>query len=48
MYASALARSETRGMARRLDFPDQDSAQHHHILSGGLDSVWTRVTERVA
>ncbi|WP_314248614.1 FAD-binding protein [Streptomyces sp. DSM 40907] len=42
MYAAALARSETRGMARRLDHPDQDPAQHHRILAGGLDRVWTR------
>ncbi|MBE1462896.1 FAD-binding protein [Kibdelosporangium phytohabitans] len=42
MYTSALARSETRGMAKRLDFPDQDPAQHHRITSGGLDEVWAR------
>ncbi len=42
MYAAALARSETRGMAKRLDHPDQDPAQHHRILVGGLDRVWTR------
>lgn len=42
MYTSALARSETRGMAKRLDFPDQDPAQHHRIISGGLDDVWAR------
>ncbi|MDX6313720.1 MAG: hypothetical protein QOF44_3184 [Streptomyces sp.] len=43
MYASALARTETRGMARRLDFPQQDPAQHHRITTGGLDTVWTAV-----
>ncbi|MGW7489333.1 FAD-binding protein [Streptomyces sp. NPDC054786] len=42
MYASALARTETRGMAKRLDFPEQDPGQHHRIVSGGLDRVWTR------
>ncbi|MFF4037086.1 hypothetical protein [Streptomyces sp. NPDC001816] len=42
MYASALARTETRGMAKRLDFPAQDPGQHHHIVTGGLDRVWTR------
>ncbi|MFJ9523548.1 FAD-dependent oxidoreductase [Kitasatospora sp. NPDC101801] len=42
MYRSALARTESRGMARRLDFPGQDAAQHHRIVSGGLDRVWTR------
>ncbi|MFD9129546.1 FAD-dependent oxidoreductase [Kitasatospora sp. NPDC059571] len=46
MYRSALARTESRGMARRLDFPDQDPAQHHRIVTGGLDEVWTR-TESV-
>ncbi|MFJ3837438.1 FAD-binding protein [Streptomyces sp. NPDC090054] len=40
MYASALARTESRGMARRLDHPEQDPAQHHRILAGGLDRVW--------
>ncbi|MGP3635551.1 FAD-binding protein [Streptomyces sp. 24-1644] len=42
MYASALARTETRGMAKRLDFPAQDPGQHHRIVTGGLDQVWTR------
>ncbi|MEU6812015.1 FAD-binding protein [Streptomyces sp. NPDC046831] len=42
MYASALARTESRGMARRLDFPGQDPAQRHRVVSGGLDEVWTR------
>jgi succinate dehydrogenase/fumarate reductase flavoprotein subunit len=42
MYASALARTETRGMAKRLDFPAQDPRQHHRIVTGGLDRVWTR------
>ncbi|MGW4249718.1 pyridine nucleotide-disulfide oxidoreductase, partial [Nocardia sp. NPDC004722] len=41
MYRSTLARTETRGMSKRSDHPDQDPAQHHHILSGGLDQVWT-------
>ena len=42
MYRSALSRTETRGMSKREDHPDQDPRQHHHILSGGLDEVWTR------
>ncbi|MEU6284374.1 FAD-binding protein [Streptomyces sp. NPDC047028] len=42
MYASALARTESRGMARRLDFPEQDPLQRHRIVSGGLDEVWSR------
>ncbi|MFD6894029.1 FAD-dependent oxidoreductase [Rhodococcus sp. NPDC060086] len=41
-YHSALARTETRGMSKRADHPDLDPAQHHHILTGGLDEVWTR------
>lgn len=41
MYRSALARTETRGMHRRDDFPEQDSAQRHYITTGGLDEVWT-------
>ncbi|MFG2872601.1 FAD-dependent oxidoreductase [Streptomyces sp. NPDC048338] len=42
MYTAALARTESRGMARRLDFPAQDPRQHHRIVTGGLDRVWTR------
>jgi succinate dehydrogenase/fumarate reductase flavoprotein subunit len=40
MYRSALARSETRGMHRREDFPLADEQQRRHVLSGGLDRVW--------
>ncbi|CAN7368001.1 FAD-dependent oxidoreductase [Paraburkholderia terricola] len=40
MYRSALARTETRGMARRQDYPGADAAQRHRLLSGGLDEVW--------
>ncbi|MFF9362410.1 FAD-dependent oxidoreductase [Streptomyces griseoluteus] len=43
MYAAALARTESRGMAKRLDFPTQDPSQHHRVTTGGLDRVWTRV-----
>ncbi|MGH3582330.1 MAG: pyridine nucleotide-disulfide oxidoreductase, partial [Mycobacterium sp.] len=42
MYRTALARNETRGMAKRLDFPDQDPGQHHRLLTGGLDDIWVR------
>lgn len=42
MYRSALARTESRGMHRREDWPAADPAQRHHVLSGGLDTVWTR------
>ncbi|MFG3619234.1 FAD-dependent oxidoreductase [Nocardia sp. NPDC047654] len=41
MYRSTLARTETRGMSKRADHPDLDPQQHHHVLSGGLDEVWT-------
>ena len=42
MYRSALARPETRGMARRSEHPGLDPTQHHRLVSGGLDEVWTR------
>ncbi|WP_433716292.1 FAD-dependent oxidoreductase [Nocardia sp. CA-084685] len=45
MYESSLARTETRGMSKRADHPEQDPAQRHHILSGGLDAVWTETAE---
>ncbi|TXK83880.1 FAD-dependent oxidoreductase [Paenibacillus sp. N3.4] len=42
MYASAIERTETRGMHRREDFPQTDPNQHYRLLSGGLNHVWTR------
>jgi succinate dehydrogenase/fumarate reductase flavoprotein subunit len=42
MYRSALAREESRGMARREDFPRLDSGGRYHMHSGGLDDVWTQ------
>ncbi|MBW4079824.1 FAD-binding protein [Paenibacillus sp. S150] len=42
MYASALARTESRGMHRREDCPQTDSAQQRRLLSGGLDKVWVK------
>jgi succinate dehydrogenase/fumarate reductase flavoprotein subunit len=41
MYRSGLARSESRGMHRRDDFPVQDERFRHYITAGGLDDVWT-------
>ncbi|GHD20838.1 FAD-dependent oxidoreductase [Tianweitania populi] len=41
MYRSALARTESRGMHKREDYPGRDEAQRHHIIAGGLDEVWT-------
>lgn len=43
MYRSGLERTETRGMHKREDHPALDPAQHHRILSGGLDEVWTAI-----
>lgn len=42
MYSSALARQETRGMHRHLDYPELDPTQQHYWTSGGLDQVWVR------
>jgi succinate dehydrogenase/fumarate reductase flavoprotein subunit len=42
MYHAALQRTETRGMHKRTDFPQLDTAQHHRLLTGGLDDIWTR------
>jgi succinate dehydrogenase/fumarate reductase flavoprotein subunit len=41
MYTSALARTESRGMHKRQDYKDLDPAQHHRLLVGGLDALWT-------
>ncbi|GAA4587935.1 succinate dehydrogenase/fumarate reductase flavoprotein subunit [Actinoplanes octamycinicus] len=42
MYTSALARTESRGMARREEFPELDPAQQHRLTVGGLDRIWVR------
>jgi succinate dehydrogenase/fumarate reductase flavoprotein subunit len=44
MYRSALARTESRGMHRREDFPELDRRQRHYLISGELDDVqvWAR------
>lgn len=41
MYASALARSESRGMHRRTDFSKTDPAQRRRILTHGVDEIIT-------
>lgn len=41
MYRSALARTESRGMHWREDYPQQDQRQRHYVTSAGLDVVWT-------
>jgi succinate dehydrogenase/fumarate reductase flavoprotein subunit len=41
-YASARARTESRAMHVRDDFPATDPQQRDRVLSGGLDEVWVR------
>lgn len=45
MYNSALARKETRGMHKHLDYPQQDTNQQRSLVSGGLDKVWVKGLE---
>lgn len=42
MFHAALARTETRGMHKRVDFPDQDPDQHHRIVTTGLDDLTSK------
>ncbi|MFB2894992.1 FAD-binding protein, partial [Aerosakkonemataceae cyanobacterium BLCC-F50] len=42
MYNSAIARQETRGMHKHLDYPELDPNQQHYLVSGGLDRVWVK------
>lgn len=42
IVASAITRPESRGLNRRLDYPQTDPRQEGRILSGGLDDVWAR------
>lgn len=46
--ASALARTESRGMHRRTDFPDRDDTQAASVLIAGLDALTTRLAEAPA
>lgn len=46
MYNTAKFRTETRGMHKRDDFPQLDTAQHYRLVSGGLDQISVR-TESV-
>lgn len=47
MYHAALQRTETRGMHKRLDHPAQDPDQRYRLLTGGLDTIWSRQEVRV-
>jgi succinate dehydrogenase/fumarate reductase flavoprotein subunit len=40
MYSAARERTETRGMAKRVDHPTLDPAQQNRRLVGGLATVW--------
>lgn len=42
MYRSALARNETRGMARRAEHKAIDPTQHHRLVAAGLDEIHVR------
>lgn len=42
MYSTALHRTESRGMHKHLDYPQQDPNQQHYFISGGLDQVWVK------
>jgi succinate dehydrogenase/fumarate reductase flavoprotein subunit len=41
-YTSALARTESRGMHRRTDFPQIDPLQQHHQIVSGVDAIALR------
>ncbi|MBO0767258.1 MAG: FAD-binding protein [Solirubrobacterales bacterium] len=43
MYSAARERTETRGMAKRADFPQLDPGQQSRRLVGGLDELWNGV-----
>jgi succinate dehydrogenase/fumarate reductase flavoprotein subunit len=48
IYASALARTESRGLHRRADFPHYSPEfEGQHLISGGLDEVWVRKVPHV-
>ncbi|KQU87871.1 FAD-binding protein [Ensifer sp. NM-2] len=42
MYRAALARTETRGMHRRDDFPNQDPEQRYRLVVCGLNTITIR------
>lgn len=40
VVASAIERRETRGLSRRLDYPEKSAALARRLFTGGLDRVW--------
>lgn len=42
MYHAALHRTESRGMHKRSDYPAQNPALRHRLLTGGIDDIWSR------
>ena len=42
MYRAALARTETRGMHRRDDFPNQDPEQRYRLVVCSLNTITIR------
>lgn len=42
MYRSAQARTETRGMHKRIDYPDLDASQRYRLITSGLDEISVR------
>ncbi|AFY45793.1 FAD-dependent oxidoreductase [Nostoc sp. PCC 7107] len=47
MYTSAQARTETRGMHKHQDYPQQDANQQYRLISGGLDKVWAKPEQEI-
>lgn len=42
MYTSAQARTETRGMHKRTDYPSIDPSQRYRLITSGLDEISVR------